>query len=286
MGRLWISRCRQGASGPVTLEILDKGGAVIRKYTSNDPVKPAPEEMKTDLIPMYWPLVEGPLPATAGMHRWVWNLRATTPMAGRYSYPISAVAHRTPKVPQGPLVTAGVYTVRLTAGGKTETEPLTVKMDPRIHTSAAELEALHAQQVKMAGLLDAMARADLAAHAVQEQLAKPENTAIKELAPFAAKVKALVNGGEGEKGGPGLDGVAGEAGQLYGQLEQADEPPTAVLLEAAAHAEQEGHEVLPRWKDFVAKDLPELNKVLKGAGRPEIDVQKAPDDMPDEGDED
>jgi photosystem II stability/assembly factor-like uncharacterized protein len=275
----------EGVSGQVTLEVLDKSGAVIRKYSSSDPVKPEAEEMRTDLIPAYWPLVQGALPATAGMHRWVWDLRATTPMAGRYSYPISAVAHRTPKVPQGPLVTAGVYTVRLTAGAKSESQPLTVKMDLRIHTPATELEALHGQQVKMAGLLDAMARADLAAHAVQEQLGKPENAAIQELAPFVAKVKTLVSGGEGEKGGPGLDGLAGEAGQLYGELERADEPPTAALLAASAHAQEEGREVLPRWKEFVTKDLPELNRVLKGAGRPEIDVQKAPGDMPDEGDE-
>jgi hypothetical protein len=270
----------------VTLEILDRGGKVIRRYTSNDAVKPTDEELRKDLIPAYWPQVHGPLPATAGMHRWVWDLRETTPMATNYQYPISAVPHRTPRVPQGPLVTAGTYTVRLTAGGKSETQPLTVKMDPRVKTSPAVLEALHARQVKMAGLLDAMAKADLAAHAVQEQLGKPENAAIKELAPFAAKVKALVSGGEGEKGGPGLDGLASEAGQIYGQLEQADEAPTAALLAASEHAQEESREVLPRWKEFVEKDLPELNRVLKGAGRPEIDVQKAPEDMPDEGDED
>jgi hypothetical protein len=100
-----------------------------------------------------------------------------------------------------------------------------------------------------------------------------------------------MSGAEGKGGGqdskgPGLDDVAGEAGQLYGELEQADEPPTAVLLAAAAHAEEEGREALPRWKDFVAKDLPELNRVLKQAGRPEIDLGREPEDMPDSGDED
>jgi photosystem II stability/assembly factor-like uncharacterized protein len=290
-----------GLSGPVSLEILDKGGKVIRRFTSNDPVVPSPEEMQTNLIPAYWPLVRGPLAATAGMHRWVWDLRANTPMAGRYSYPISAVPHRTPQVPQGPLVTAGTYTVRLTAGGKSETQPLTVKMDPRVKTPAAVLEALHAEQVKMADLLNEAANDDLAAHSIQEQLGKPENASIAGMAPFAAKVKALVSGGEGEKAGPGmsgpdmagpdkaavgLDGLAGEAGQVYGELEQADEPPTAALLEAAAHVHEEGRGVLPRWKEFVAKDLPELNRMLRGAGKPEIDLKKAPGDMPDEGDED
>jgi hypothetical protein len=90
-----------GVSGPVTLEILDKGGAVIRRYTSNDAVKPTGEELRKDLIPAYWPGMTGPLPASAGMHRWVWDLRGTTPTATRYEYPIAAVPHRTPRTPQG-----------------------------------------------------------------------------------------------------------------------------------------------------------------------------------------
>ena len=288
----------QSVSGPVTLEILDVGGKVIRRYSSTDAVSPEPEEMQKDLIPAYWPQVHGPVPATAGMHRWVWDLRAATPAAMNYQYPISAVAHRTPKVPQGPLVLAGTYEVRLTAGGKSEMQPLTVKMDPRVHTPVPELEKLHAEQVKMADALDELAKADLAAHSIEEQLGAPENKAVAGLAPFAAKVKALTDGAEPEKAGqdmskagqekaePGLDGLSGEARQVYGELEQADEPPTSALLEAAAHVRDEGREALPRWKDFVAKDLPALNKLLKGAGRPEIDLEKAPGNMPDSGDED
>ncbi len=279
----------ENVTGPVILEILDKGGAVIRRYTSSDPVKPTDEELQKDLIPAYWPLITGPLPATSGMHRWIWDLRATTPTAGRYSYPISAVPRRTPKTPQGPLVTAGVYTVRLTASGKTETQPITVKMDPRVHTSPADLEKLHAEQVKMAAAFDSASKADLAAHAIAEQLAKTENKAVAGIEPFVAKLKALTTGAEG-KSGPdsktaGLDDVAGEAGAVYTQLDQSDEPPTAALLAAAAHAADEARETLPKWKAFVATDLPELNRLLKQANRPAIDLGKDPDDMPDTGDE-
>jgi hypothetical protein len=277
-------------TGPVTLEILDKSGAVLRRYSSSDPVKPNDEELHKDLIPAYWPLITGPLPASAGMHRWIWDLRAAMPMAGRYGYPISAVPHRTPKTPQGPFVTAGAYTVRLTVNGKSETETITVKMDPRVHTSAADLEKLHAEQVKMASALDSMSKADLAAHAITEQLAKPENKSVAGIEPFVARLKTLTTGAEG-KSGPdsktaGLDDIAGEAATVYTQLDQSDEPPTAALLAAAAHAADEAREALPKWKAFVAKDLPDLNKILKQANRPEIDESKEPDDMPDFGDED
>ncbi|KAA6457328.1 glycoside hydrolase [Acidobacteria bacterium AB60] len=278
-------------TGPVTLEILDKGGALIRRYTSNDPVKPGDEELHKDLIPSYWPLIAGPLPATPGMHRWVWDLRATKPASGRYEYPIAAVPHRTPKTPQGPLVLAGTYTVRLTVSGKSETQPITIKMDPRVHTTAPELEKLHAEQVKMASALDALSKADLAAHAIAEQLGQDANKSVAGIDPFVAKAKELIAGAEGKGSAPGgesegLDDIAGEAGQIYGELAQSDEPPTVVLLTAAAHVTEEEREILPKWKSFLAKDLPALNRLLQQAGRPAIDLGKEPEDMPDSGDED
>ena len=200
--------------------------------------------------------------------------------------------HRTPRTPQGPLATAGTYTVRLTADGKSETHALTVKMDPRVKTPAVELEKLHGEQVKMVELMDELAKDDLAAHSVEEQLESPDNASLKEqLAPFAAKVKALLEGGESDKkagpdkGEPGLDDLSGEARQLYTELDQADEPPTATLLASAATATEEAREAIPRWKGFVAKDLPALNRLLKGAGKPEIDLDKAPGNMPESGDE-
>ena len=285
----------QDAKGPVTLEILDAKGGLVRKYSSEDPVTPSEETLQKDLIPAYWPQIHGPLPVSAGMHRWVWNLRGTQPMATKYEYPIAAVAHRTPLSPQGPLVLPGVYTVKLTVDGKSETQKLTVKMDPRVHTPAAELAALHAAQVRMAALLDELAKADLAAHSVEEQLAAPENGAREsaalsaQLAAYSAAVKKLLDPGEtkGEKEqAPGLDDVAGEAADFYGQLQQSDNAPTQALVAAVAHTREEGAEALRGWQEFQAKQLPGIDAVLRAAGRPTIDLKKAPEHMPSGGDED
>jgi photosystem II stability/assembly factor-like uncharacterized protein len=274
----------------VTLEVLGADGAVLRKYSSQDPVTPTPEEMKKDLIPPYWPQVHGPMPASAGMHRWVWNLRSATPAATRYSYPISAVPHRTPLKPQGPLVLPGEYTVRLTVDGHSETEKLTVKMDPRVHTSPADLEALHTAQMTMAQTLDAAAKADLAAHAVAEQLNAPENASLtSQLQPYKDALNLVLDGTEHKpeaaKHMPGLDDVTPEAGQLYGELEQSDNPPTEALSKAAAHVADEAKEVVPAWEDFRDKQLPELNKVLEAAHHRRIDLARPPGDMPESGDE-
>jgi hypothetical protein len=269
----------------VTLDVFDRDGKVLRSYSSKDPVTPTPEEMKKNLIPPYWPLLHGPLPVTAGMHRWVWDLRSTTPTATHYDYPISAVPYRTPLKPQGPLVLPGSYTVRLTVDGHSESERLTVKLDPRIQTAPSDLEALHTAQMTMAETLDTVAKADLAAHAVAEQIATPQNASLSaQLAPFSDALKTVLSGNP-TKHAPGIDDVNGEAGQLYGELEQADGVPTEALLAAAEHLQSEAKEVVPAWDDFREKQLPALNKVLEAAHHARIDLAKPPGDMPDEGDE-
>jgi photosystem II stability/assembly factor-like uncharacterized protein len=273
----------------VTLEFLDGSGNVLRKFSSTDAVTPTPEELLTGLIPAYWPKMHGPLPTEAGMHRWVWDLRATAPTATNYSYPIAAVPHRTPLAPQGPLVVPGTYTVRLTVDGKSETQPLLVKMDPRVHMSQADLEALHTAQSTMAASLNDLAKADLQAHSVMEQVAAIQDAALaKQLASSTAGLKTILEGTgpNATKRLPGIDEVTAEATLLYGELEQADTNPTAALLAAAAHVQNEGREVLPGWEQFKQTQLPQMNQQIKSARHPAIDADRKPTNMPDSGDQD
>ncbi len=281
------------AHGVVSLEILDSSGKVLRRYSSEDPVTPTPDDLRTNLIPAYWPLRHGPLPTTAGMHRWVWDLHETTPTSSRYGYPISAVAYRTPLEPEGPVVLPGTYTVRLTVDGRSETAPLKVKMDPRVHTPAAALETLHTAQESMASSLDALAKADLEAHSIQEQAAAVQNAAAaSQLAEFNAALKTLMSGSEHqaqtkqEESKPGLDDVTGEAAQVYGQLSQADAAPTAALMAASTQVAKEGKEVLPAWEEFKQKQLPAMNQHLRSANLPTINLHEQPTNMPEGGDED
>ena len=75
-------------------------------------------------------------------------------------------------------------------------------------------------------------------------------------------------------------------GQLYGELEQSDNPPTEALTQAATHVQSEVKEVVPAWEEFRDKQLPELNRVLGAAHHARINLAKPPSDMPEEGDED
>ena len=141
----------------------------------------------------------------------------------------------------------------------------------------------------MAASLDALAKADLAAHSVQEQLADPANAALsQQLAPYAASIKRVVSGKEAEskEGAPGIDEVTAESGQIYGQLQQADAAPTQALMAAAAETQEEGREALRAWKEFEAKQLPALNELLRREHHAAIDLRRSPDNMPESGDED
>jgi hypothetical protein len=106
--------------GPLTIEILDPAGEVIRKYSSEE--KPTPVNPDTLNIPAFWVRTPEPPSTAAGMHRWIWDLRPTPP-------PRPATGGGGRNVV--PSVLPGTYTVRLIVNDKTYTQPLLVKMDPR-----------------------------------------------------------------------------------------------------------------------------------------------------------
>ena len=114
---------KSNANGPVTLEIIDPAGEIVRKYSSED--KGPQVNPETLNIPAYWVRPFEPLSTAAGMHRWIWDLRPAPPPrpagAGGGGFGRGAV----------PMVLPGIYTVKLSAGGKNYTQPLVVKMDPR-----------------------------------------------------------------------------------------------------------------------------------------------------------
>ena len=74
------------------------------------------------------------------MHRFVWDLRYAPLDTLRHDYPMTAIYRDTPREPRGPIALPGEYTVKLTVDGKSFTEALTVKMDPRIKTPPAALK--------------------------------------------------------------------------------------------------------------------------------------------------
>ncbi|HEV3153908.1 MAG TPA: hypothetical protein VGZ02_08905 [Candidatus Baltobacteraceae bacterium] len=124
------------SSGPVTISVYDSSGKQVRRYSSSD--QPVPVVPGIDK-PTYW-VAPAQIPSTAaGMHRIVWNYRYPDPDAVTHDYPISAIYEDTPRIPQGVLAVPGTYTVRMTVDGHTSSRTFTLRMDPRIALTAAQL---------------------------------------------------------------------------------------------------------------------------------------------------
>ena len=158
----------------VVLEILDSSGKLVRRFTSSDAPWISADDLRKQTIPPYWVKPPQTLSATAGMHRWVWDLHYPSPTALEHEYPISAVPHATPQFPLGPRAVPGTYTVRLTANGRTLTAPLTITLDPRIKTPAAGIAQMFDLQMRLADMLSRSSEAVTKAKAMIAQASTPK----------------------------------------------------------------------------------------------------------------
>jgi photosystem II stability/assembly factor-like uncharacterized protein len=140
------------ADAEVTLDIVTASGALVRHYSSREP--PAPIDEKEINVPMYWARPPQVVSASKGMHRFVWDLRYPAPGAVQRDFPISAIPGDTPIEPLGVLALPGAYIVKLTAGGRTYTQPLTLKMDPRASITPLGLTRQFALATKVAVMMN------------------------------------------------------------------------------------------------------------------------------------
>ena len=274
---------KSAPSGPVTLEILDSAGKLVRTHSSADPIEPIDPNLA---VPQYWPRPPQALSAAAGMHRFVWDLHYPPAPGSRPSYPIAAVVQNTTPSPTSPWVMAGTYTVRLTVGGQSQTQTLAVKMDPRVKTLTADLEQQFALSKQMYdGVVDAQtALQQLRAvrAQVKERQGRAQGAAVEALAAFDKQAAALEGGGGGGfgPGGPGgggatdtLSGISGACSQLMNLLQGADEPRTTQAAAAVAQRAKELASVMARWTTLKTKDLAALNAVLTQAKLAEITIR-------------
>jgi photosystem II stability/assembly factor-like uncharacterized protein len=268
----------QPASGPVTLEILDAQGKLVRRFASTDKPEASEEELAKQLIPLYWIRMPKILSATGGMHRWIWDLHYARPNSPRYEYPISAVPGDTPQVPQGPLAVPGQYTMKLTVNGHTLSEPLTLKMDPRVKTSAVGLAQMFQVESRLATMMRECSHALAEARSAREQLQKlakqPSGPLAEAISAFDKKLTALLGAGGGPRGAgspvPTISNVSGEIGALYGEVDRADAAPTLAQVDALTETEKSLSEVMKQWTALKGTDLPALNQQLRGGNLPEI----------------
>ncbi len=207
---------KNAAKGPVTLTIEDSSGRVVRRFSS----AARPAHLKADrYFQPGWIGAPKTLPATAGAHRFVWNLRWPRPPAITYHYSISAVwPGDTPLVPQGGMALPGKYTVTLAVNGRRYTQPLVVKMDPRETVATDALAAnLNLEHAISAKLERAIAAYDASSKQVE---------ALRKGGGDRAKAQIKTIEAWRDQGKDSLRNVSGVLDTLATHLEMSDAAPT------------------------------------------------------------
>jgi hypothetical protein len=290
------------AEGPVTLEILDGQGKSVRKYSSTDKTESLDEIAPKYPIPMYWVRQEKILSAKAGMHRFVWNVRYAAPQSLSHGYPISAILHDTPLDPQGAWALPGQYIVKLTADGKSYTQPMVLKMDPRVKSSAADLEKQFVMQREATDAMNESFQALAELKSTREQIkAAAEKTTsdqtkqkLSDLDKKAAELEgAAVPGFFGTPASAKRPENFSTLNQRFGQIlaiaDAADAAPTTQTLNVALELKQAILEKSQQWRDLKKTGVPELNQLLEKekAGRiaPDKSSQEKPSSDVDGDDE-
>jgi photosystem II stability/assembly factor-like uncharacterized protein len=296
------------ATAPVKIEILDGAGRVVRAYSSDDPVRspdPAVDPVAYNKLcqqtptapdcglPLYWPAPAMVISVRTGMHRVSWDMRyQPIGEGGGRGGGGAAVPRRTYPSVNAPWAPPGSYVVRLTAGGKSYTQPLTLRLDPRVKTPAIALatqtrltremydgaRAAHtaSEQVRaLVAQLDALQGSDTSAFREQVALLAPRSPAGGGRGGPAGGDRG---GGRGRGGtadtSPTLESVSATMMAAAMAMQGADEAPTAREVAACADARRQAADVLARWTTLTTVDLAALNAKRKAAGQPAIVVPK------------
>jgi photosystem II stability/assembly factor-like uncharacterized protein len=290
------------ASAPVTLDILDATGKVVRHYSSDDHVRspnPALDPVAYDKVcqqtpgapdcalPLYWPAPPIRLSTRAGFHRFTWDLHfdaiGEDPDEGDEGAN-GAVPHHTYDQPYSPWAPPGAYTVRLTVDGKQYTQPLTLRLDPRVRTSAADLARLNSATRETYDAAVAAHTAYLQARALGARLGDATGD---EVVAFKARLDSLAPaptgrrrgfggfGGQGAPPPPTLESVSNAAMAAAMAMQGADVAPTAGQLNTAAKARADVAAAMQKWNTLKTTGLGALNAKRRAAGQPVITLPGA-----------
>lgn len=263
----------QKEADKVEIDILDAKGALVRSFIAS-----AEDEKKkrgnTEEEDFFGPRQQPPA-RKAGTNRFTWDLR----------YPGATVFEGivlwSARAEQGPLAVPGQYQVRVIANGQTQTQPLTLTLDPREHVTQAQLE----EQFKLACLVrDEVSKADEMVIAIRKI-----NKELKDRAD-RAKDEAVSEAGAGLR-----DRLSTIEEELYQVRNRANEDPLNFpiklnnILAALARTVETGdyqptaqdyevfrvlterlHAVEAKYNDALSKDLARVNELLSAHKLPEV----------------
>jgi photosystem II stability/assembly factor-like uncharacterized protein len=246
--------------GPVTLDIRDASGALVRRFSSGDKPMDLPAER---YFAADWVRPGPTLAATPGAHRWVWDLRRPRPRAVTYNYSIAAIPGvDTPLDPRGQIVEPGRYTAVLTVDGRQQSTTFDVLPDPRVmgadyHAARLFSESLYEPMEKA---WRGYAETKAVREALDRRIAEIRDPALlgearalrKKLEPPTAP-------------NAGFEGESGTLAALETSAEAADLAPSTGLQQIAAETVSAVNRDWAEWQQTSAGDLEQLNRRLAAA---------------------
>ena len=263
-------------AGDVRIEISDSKGNVVRHYSSA-PVVPFADPPAA--IDPRWIRPRLPLTTDIGMNRVNWDCRYDDPPSFIHDAQdvIDASLGDTPPMIEGPLALPGKYEVKMMVDGKTYTQTVTVKNDPRSPASASDLVAQHELQMNFYALTteayDGYQQVmDMRAQVAQALSAKPNDEVTKALTAFDEKLHA--QGGDivyrrrflGLPPPVNFESLNDNLMIRLDSFDMGDMAPTDSMLSeyGANWALSKG--IVDKWRDVCAKDLVTLNALMTKNG--------------------
>lgn len=149
-------------TGAVRLDILTKSGAVVRSYSSEP--RPSQSHVSPDLkLPDMAGAGTARISKNPGLNRATWDLA--------YPGPWDTLARRNGR--DGPMVAPGNFTVRLSANGVVQIQPLVVRADPRQTRDGITNDVLREQLAHNLRARDMTTEVNIAAAQLGVLLKKP-----------------------------------------------------------------------------------------------------------------
>jgi photosystem II stability/assembly factor-like uncharacterized protein len=258
----------------VKLEIVDSSGKVVRSLSS--------KEKKGEEQPPEWPdqvKEVTTIPAAAGMNRYAWNLRWEPPVKIPGAF-YSGIG------PQGPLAQPGQYTVKITAGSHSQSQPCEIIMDPRVkgvspedlrkqfelamqvrdantdlHRAVNQIRTLRAEIKALQERLDD----DPSMKSVREQAAALD----KKMTPVEEQlIQVNMKGSEANLAFPNM---LNEQFDTFSAVVQAgDSAPSEQQNEAFRMLRGQLDQQLAAWKQIMSVDVPAFNQSMKNTSIPAL----------------
>lgn len=219
-----------------------------------------------------------------GLNRITWNLRFGGPEIRRPPTPEQVAFGFGPR---GPLALPGIYTLKMTVGGKVYEQPVEVRLDPGVTTPIAELQESLEMQIKLRDMqtvvntslrfLDNIKEQLKQAQTTMKNLAKePDKDLMKALEDYIKEVDALQDklaAREEGLGFAGKDQVADDIGSLFVAL-GGNFGPTRGQREYFAEIQPAYRTRMGDVNKFLSQTLPQWNEKLRGWNAPTLTTRK------------